>query len=282
MATQVVLLGTGTPRTDPDRAGAATGVIVDGKTYVFDFGPGVGHRISAARSAGVDGISFSDITVAFLTHHHSDHTTGLADLFLTSWMFQREAPLRIFGPRGTEGMCRAVRSAYALDIAKRTLSEPHAEGGDQLIGLDITPGPIYRDDRISVEAFDVSHGEWHAVHGPHPALGYRIETADRIVIVSGDTTWFAEMPHLYDGAHTIVHEVYSGRALEARPAEWRGYHSAAHTSGADLGRVAAAVQPARLVLTHQILWDGSRADLLDEITSEYDGPVHDGADLDVV
>ncbi len=102
------------------------------------------------------------------------------------------------------------------------------------------------------------------------------------MIISGDTTWFAEMPLLYEGADTIVHEVYSSRALERRPPEWQAYHSSTHTSGADLGRVAAAVEPDKLVLTHQITWHGSRDDLLHEIADEYDGPIHDGADLDVV
>ncbi len=46
--------------------------------------------------------------------------------------------------------------------------------------------------------------------------------------------------------------------------------------------MAAAVEPDKLVLTHQITWHGSRDDLLHEIADEYDGPIHDGADLDVV
>ena len=40
-ATQVVMLGTGTPIPTPERAGPATAIVVDGKAYLVDFGPGV-------------------------------------------------------------------------------------------------------------------------------------------------------------------------------------------------------------------------------------------------
>lgn len=282
MTTSVVLLGTGTPRMDPGRAGAATAVVVDGVPYIFDVGPGVARRLSRGHERGIEGLAMSEATTAFITHHHSDHTAGLPELFLGSWMFQRAQPLRVFGPLGTEGMCRAIRSAYALDIAKRTLNEPHASGGERLFGLDVGPGPVYRDDRISVEAFDVSHGEWAPVHGDHPALGFRVSTADRTIIISGDTTWFPEMPQHYDGADTIVHEVYASRGLERRPDDWQAYHRAAHTSAADLGRVASAVQPELVVMTHQLLWDATPEDLMDEIAGTYEGRVHNGRDLDVV
>lgn len=264
------------------RAGPATAVIVDGQPYVFDFGPGVGGRISEAYERGIGGAAFSKVTKAFLTHHHSDHTSGLSDLFLSSWMFQRDEALHVWGPLGTDGMCRAIRSAYALDIAKRTETEPHARGGDALIGHDIAPGVVYRDDLVTVEAFDVPHGTWLDVHGPHPSLGYKITTPDRIVIVSGDTTWFPEMPTVYAGAHTIVHEVYSTRGLAGRSEDWQAYHSAAHTSGSQIAESAAAVEPEQLVLTHQLYWGTRPEDLVDEVSAIYGGTLINGADLDLV
>ena len=39
--TQIVLLGTGTPITDPDRSGPATAIIVNDTPYIIDFGPGL-------------------------------------------------------------------------------------------------------------------------------------------------------------------------------------------------------------------------------------------------
>ena len=42
--TKVVLLGTGTPRPYPDRSGPATAIVVGGRAYLVDFGPGVMRR----------------------------------------------------------------------------------------------------------------------------------------------------------------------------------------------------------------------------------------------
>jgi len=50
-ATQVVLLGTGTPAMDPDRSGPATAIVVNDTAYLIDFGPGVVRRAAAAAAA---------------------------------------------------------------------------------------------------------------------------------------------------------------------------------------------------------------------------------------
>src|SRR5262245_18415218 len=46
--TQIVLLGTGTPRADPQRSGPATVVVVTGTPYLVDAGPGIVRRAAAA------------------------------------------------------------------------------------------------------------------------------------------------------------------------------------------------------------------------------------------
>jgi ribonuclease BN (tRNA processing enzyme) len=102
--TQIVLLGTGTPSPDPERSGAATAVVVNGTPYLVDFGPGVVRRIAAASQLGVKGLAVVDVRVAFLTHLHSDHTVGYADLILTPWSVGRSQPLEVYGPKGLDHM----------------------------------------------------------------------------------------------------------------------------------------------------------------------------------
>jgi hypothetical protein len=43
--TQIVMLGTGTPRPDPERSGPATAIVANGTPYLVDFGPGVVRRV---------------------------------------------------------------------------------------------------------------------------------------------------------------------------------------------------------------------------------------------
>jgi hypothetical protein len=40
-STKVIMLGTGTPRPDPNRSGPATAIVVNDTPYLIDFGTGV-------------------------------------------------------------------------------------------------------------------------------------------------------------------------------------------------------------------------------------------------
>ncbi|MFQ5555802.1 MAG: MBL fold metallo-hydrolase [Acidimicrobiia bacterium] len=283
MDVRIVLLGTGTPRLDPSSSGPATALVVDGAPYLFDFGPGVAVRLSEAHHRGIAGMAMSGVTRAFLTHLHSDHTMGLPSLMLAPWMFGREEPLHVHGPLGTDRMVRHVAAAYEADVAKRRFSEPHTERGHEIEGHDLMPGAAFRDDRVTIEAFPVSHGDWvPEIHGPHPAFGYRVRiAAGPTIVISGDTGPFAAMEEAYRDCDVLVHEVYASRGLAARPATWQTYHRASHTSGTELGRIATLVQPGLLVVTHQLLWHADESDLLDEIAGVYDGDLAYGRDLDV-
>ena len=96
-ATQIVMLGTGTPMPDPDRSGPSTAIIVRDTPYLVDFGPGVVRRAAAAYRKGVTafGHGATNITTAFLTHLHSDHTLGYPDLIFTPWVMGRKSPLAV-------------------------------------------------------------------------------------------------------------------------------------------------------------------------------------------
>ena len=63
--------------------------------YLVDFGPGVVRRTSAAfRDKGIAALEPVKLRVAFVTHLHSDHTVGYADLIFTPWteLAQRAKP----------------------------------------------------------------------------------------------------------------------------------------------------------------------------------------------
>src|SRR6185369_15236781 len=113
-STQIVMLGTGTPRPDPRRSGPATAIIVKGKPFLVDFGPGVVRRMAAAQEAGVTEFGFAGtgVETAFLTHLHADHTAGYPDLILTPWIMGRKNPLEVYGPEGISDMTKHVLRAW--------------------------------------------------------------------------------------------------------------------------------------------------------------------------
>lgn len=275
-STLLVMLGTGTPNPDPERSGPAVAIIAGDRPYLVDCGPGIVRRAAAARLAGVSALDMPNLSKLFITHLHSDHTAGYADLILTPWVLEREQPLEVFGPPGIQAMTDHILAAYAEDIDIRLHgSQPQNESGIRVNAHEIEPGEIYRDENVAVTAFAVSHGAWQY------AFGFRFETADRSVVVTGDTVATDAVVEACSGCDVLVHEVYAKTGLDRRTADWQEYHSASHTSGVELGEIAARARPKLLVLYHQLMWGATETELLAEIRQSFDGPVVFADDLDV-
>lgn len=275
--TRVVLLGTGTPNPDPDRSGPSTAIVVDSNVYIVDAGPGVVRRAAAAmRQDSIAAFAMPHLTIAFLTHLHSDHTVGLPDLMFTPWVMGRTRPLDVYGPSGTASMVRHLNEAYEQDIDIRLHGgEPSNKTGYGGRGFDVSTGVIYRDALVKVTAFEVPHGSW-----PH-AYGYRFDTPDRSIVISGDTRASDAVANACNGCDVLVHEVISSQHLAGRTPDWKAYHTAFHTASIELGDVATKAHPKLLVLTHIIDAGVSQADLLAEVRTHYKGTMVFGRDLGV-
>ena len=274
--THVVLLGSGTPNADPDRSGTAIAIVVDGVAYLVDAGPGVVRRASAAARNGVEALLPARLDIVFLTHLHGDHTVGLPDLILTPWVLEREAPLRVFGPEGTREMAEHLLAAWRIDIASRLSGiHPTTPEGHRVEAVDIAPGVVYRDERVTVTAFSVPHA------GVTHAFGYRFDTVDRSIVISGDTGPGDAVEEACGGCDVLLHEVYSADAFRRHLPEWQRYHSRAHTSTTELAEVAARARPGLLVLYHALLWGVTPEALVEEVARGYEGAVVFGRDLEV-
>jgi len=128
--TQVVVLGTGTPVLDPDRSGPSVAVVVNGSAYLVDFGPGIVRRAAGAeRDKKIAALKPANLKVVFATHLHSDHTAGLADLYLSPVVEGRTGPLELYGPPGIAEMARHIQAAYVKDVAVRTQGLEHGNAG---------------------------------------------------------------------------------------------------------------------------------------------------------
>jgi ribonuclease BN (tRNA processing enzyme) len=275
--TQVVILGTGTPNIDPQRFGACIAVIVNGQPYLVDFGPGAVQQASAAYEAGVKALAMHNLTIAFLTHMHSDHTAGFADLMLTPWILGREQPLRVYGPSGIIAMSNHILSAYHRGIRMRIEgSEKANPHGYRILAEEIEPGLVYQDNNVKVKAFLVKHGAFKY------AFGYRFETPSRTIVISGDTIPTEALITNAMGCDILIHEVYSMGWLQSHSPEGQKYHASAHTSSLELAEIANRTRPALLVLYHQLMLpEETDQDLLDEVRRQYKGKVAYGKELDV-
>lgn len=274
--THLVLLGTGTPNAEPDRSGPAVAVVVNGTAYLVDAGPGVVRRAAAAAEMGIEALEPKRLERVFLTHLHSDHTVGLPDLILTPWVLERERPLQVFGPPGTEAMTSHLVAAYGADIRRRVDGlQPQNATGYRVEAREIEAGEVYRDSNVVITAVPVAHEAWPT------AFGYRFETPERVIVVSGDTRASDSIAVACSGCDVLLHEVYSDAGFARRAPAWQRYHARSHTSATELAALAGRARPALLVLYHQLMWGTAPEELLGEVRRHYDGRIVFGRDLDV-
>ena len=275
----MVVLGTGTPNPDPERSGPSVAIITGGTAYLVDAGPGLVRRAASAAASGFPALRAQRLDIVFLTHLHSDHTVGLPDLIHTGWVTGREAPLRIFGPPGTRSMAEHLTAAYQADITNRTTGlQPHTDNGWKLEARDIVAGEVYKDSNVTVTAVPIHHDGWK----PGESFGYKFQTRDRVIVISGDGTPSDAIAAACNGCDVLLHEMYSAKGLAARTPDWQRYHTDAHTSPTGLAELAKRARPKLLVLYHQLFMGASDDDLIGEIRAAgYAGPVVSARDLGV-
>lgn len=281
--TQIVMLGTGTPRPDPERSGPATAIVSNGIPYLIDFGPGVVRRATAAYRNGIAafGPAATELRTIFLTHLHADHTAGYPDLILTPWILGRTEPIDVYGPKGLRQMTRQVLEAWKVDIRDRVNGlDRLPRAGCRVNVREIKPGAIYKDANVRVVAFPVRHGTLNA-------FGFRFETPDRTIIISGDTAPTPSLLRHCTGCDVLIHEAYSQKTYENVSRRWQRYRRTHHTSSKEIAELAARVKPGLLVLYHRanagagMTLPDPETVLLDEIKRLYDGQVVTAHDLDV-
>lgn len=290
METKLVLLGTGTPNACPDANGPSSAVVVGDRAYLVDFGPGVVRQAAKAYRNGIDGLRPDLLAVAFCTHLHTDHTAGYPDLIFTPWVLERSQPLQVFGPKGIRHMTEHILQAYEVDIDFRINGfEKANEQGYRVEAKEIAPGIVYQDDRVTVEAFPVSHGTLES-------YGYKFVTEDKTIVISGDTAPLEIVAEKAKGCDILLHEVEYTAGIAAREPKWQKYHREVHTLSVDLAKVAQKAEPKLLVTYHRIYHmniqdntvDVERemerrcSAILQEIRDAgYEGSVVNGHDLDV-
>jgi ribonuclease BN (tRNA processing enzyme) len=273
---EVVVLGSGTPNPDPDRSGPAVAIIVNGHSYLVDCGPGIIRRSAAATRNGVPGLDMKDLRTVFITHLHSDHTLGYPDLIFTPWVVGRTDHLAAYGPRGLDDMTKNILAAWKKDIDVRTEGLEHANPTGYLVDVhEINPGVVYKDENVTVTAFLVKHGSWDE------SFGYRFQTPDRVIVISGDTSPADSVVKACNGCDVLLHEVYTDDPQHPMTAQWKTYFSKFHTSTAELAAIATQAKPKILVLYHQLFHGVPEGEMLQEVREHYSGAVVSAHDLDV-
>lgn len=276
---RVTLLGTGDPIPRIDRFGPATLVEVGGQRLLFDVGRGASQRLTQL------GIPLSGVKAVFLTHFHSDHVTGIPDLWMTGWLpppfGRRAAPFEVWGPTGTASMLRNLELAFEANTRIRIPDELLPPEGIKTVAHEFDrDGVVYSVDGVQVTAFAVNHGDLIK-----PAYGYRIDYKGRAVVISGDTRFDENLIKAAKGADLVIHEVaLASDELLASSEQFRRI-VAHHTTPEQAGTVFARVNPKLAVYTHLVMLSGPTipeaplGSLITRTRSTYQGPLVIGEDL---
>lgn len=276
---KVILLGTGGPRPDPDRQGPSLVVQIGSDNVVFDAGRGVATQLVRA------GIPITEVGHIFLTHHHFDHTGGLADLIFAAWNKARNETIRVFGPRGTSKMLSHLFEAYSPDIGYRLretglTAEKLIDIREMVDVTDVGPGLVHDAGDWKVYAEHVSHGHGLGMTvGEWPCLGFRVEAEGKAVAISGDAVASPGLHTLARGADLLVQCCYlAGDEIENSDLELISEHVLAPSTMA--GKIAEEASVGTLVLTH--IREKPREMLLrmvEDARRDFDGEIVIGEDL---
>jgi ribonuclease BN (tRNA processing enzyme) len=248
--TRLVLLGTaGGPTPKARSAAPAQAIVVGDRIYLVDCGDGVARQLALAK------LPIRQLRAVFLTHLHSDHTAGFGPLFLVSWASGLSTAVDSYGPPPLVEMMTRLLEAYRFDIELRMKDEGYGPLAPLMRPHEITgAGEVFKDDRVRVTAALNNHPPIQH------SFAYRFDTADRSIVISGDTTYSENVVTLARGADVLVHEVVSREFWERpnapQPPSVVTHILASHTDAVDAGRVAAEAGVKTLVLSHFVPTEG--------------------------
>ena len=269
MTTKVTITGTGVPHLAPGRAGPGVLVEHGDMKLQFDAGRATSLRLIEA------GVHTHQLTALFITHHHSDHLTGLTDVLFARWLESQGhfTPLPVVAPIGPSvTFLERMMDPWDADIAIRSEHVGrHDHPGPDIVGFDAGTTITGAVQVWAHEASGVRVLARSVHHEPVcPAVAYRVETPDGAVVISGDTIVCEEVAQLAVGARVLVHEAFRRDAmLQLVTFAPQLVHIAAyHSDTVELGAMAQSVGVPTLVLTHLIPSPGSGTTTKDDFVDD--------------
>ncbi len=239
----VVAVGTGSEFENPERLGPATAVGLGTTVVLVDAGRGIAEGLRLAK------IPVDQPSVVFLTNLLPWNTVGLDDLLVNGWLTDREAPLRVVGPRGTRALVEGLVAAHAGGNAAMASALGLSEDGGKIDVVEVADGHSEAVGPITVDARKLPDG-------PLPTLAWRFSDGQSRVVVSGSGWGHEALASFAGGADVLVHEAaylptvdeLEGTGAVVEDAERIERDRAFHTLVDAAGRLATAAQVDRLVL----------------------------------
>jgi ribonuclease Z len=271
---RVIACGTGMPNARPKQA--ATCFLVElgnGDKFIFDIGTGSAERLSAML------IPMDYLDKVFIGHLHADHIGDLDALWIGGVIGNRQRPLRVWGPSGSE---EKLGTRYAVDRMREMFSWDYAsrQGNVNTKGFVVEVEEfdykavnkvIYEENGVVIRSIPAIH----ALDGP---VSFILEWNGLKFAFSSDTfpnKWWLEHTREADLA---IHESFIAPNDLVNLQKWSvedalNVGTQVHTSPAQFGKVMSEIKPRMAVAYHFFNDHDTREGSLRLIRKTYDGPL---------
>jgi ribonuclease Z len=232
-----------------------------GDRLLFDCGEGTQRQL--LRTVGLP-----DIEAVYLTHLHADHWLGLPGMLKSFDLRDRDAPLAVYGPPGTQELMRAMRIVYGrlrypFGVIELEAGEAVQYDGYEVAAFNVRhrthafgyaiveePRPGRFDDRLAA-ALGVPFGpdfgrlqRGETVNGVRPEQVIGPERPGRRIVLSGDTAPCDMVRVHAQGADVLVHEATFTEEERERAIE------TGHSTARQAAEIAREADVRLLALTH--------------------------------
>ena len=252
---EVTLLGSGGATPYLQRTTPMIALNVNTDIILFDCGSGATQRLAQA------GIKAGSLNSLFFTHFHADHCVDFPIIVLTSYLEGRNAPLKVYGPKGTISFVELMLNDLFSYIPRLISNILEVEFKIDVFEVEPLQTIQFHNYIVKVGA---------AKHSAN-SLCYRVDTGIESVAFSGDTEYSQDVINIAHDCNLLIHECPFPENFGATPG---------HTSPSQVGQIAKKANANSVVIIHlfeEVL--GNEDQMRNEIQKNFDGEVIIGEDL---
>lgn len=261
----VQVLGSGGPELGDKRASTSYLIWLHGKAkLLIDIGSGSMLNLEKTNA------NINNIDAVLLTHLHVDHSADLPALIKANFFTHRKNNLLIYGPSGNHLMPSTavfIQKLFGHNGAYRYLGS-YLDGSES---YTIKPYDILIENKQAQTILVTADYQITAVpthHGPIPAVAWKVNIDDKIIVFSGDINNDNQtLGHLANNADLLI-------AHHAIPESATGAGRNLHMPPSVIGQIAAEANVKQLVLSHHMLRSLAKLNKNEvEISKHYKGPI---------
>lgn len=248
-------------------------LVYKGIAHIIDAGYGTTFKLIEA------GVPLTAVRRVFITHHHSDHNVDLGPMLTSAWANGLRTSVDVYGPAGLSALINAYWESNRFDIDTRIADEGRVDLRRLVAAHEYSPGVVLDTPDVKVTAL-------RNLHPPIvESFALKFEFGGKIVVFSGDTTYFPPPAEFARSADYLIHEVLYGPAIEAyvkrmdNAATLLEHAKASHTLAEDVGRIATAAGVKTLVLNHFVPYNVAAEKWSEAVRTTFSGNIVVGKDL---